>query len=293
MSNRSKIGLVIILVALCFYEIYFIVGKLNEVSLETRKEILQSMEKQEKVLQEINKNLEALPSNTAKEVKKEVAPYDDLGYRKSYELTRPLADIRKDDFGVSNKHKIKIYTHKSGKEPANPHDMHATIKAVCMTLPNIKTTPEFVDLIFEMYIAETYLGKASFEDAVKRYKNYGFGQFRLGTAKEVLNWLKVTRKDVYEAVMKYNNPKHDLAWNILHNVPFHIALSAETVWRMVPDIYANIGTLEKRAEFWKASWNTYKGLGTVNKYIQRVQSFKKRYMEEKTSKLTKKQVATR
>ena len=51
-------------------------------------------------------------------------------------------------------------------------------------------------------------------------------------------------------------------------------------WRVCPNLYKNIGSKEDRAKLWKGYYNTPKGLGTVNAYLNRVKMMKKKYPDD-------------
>lgn len=168
---------------------------------------------------------------------------------------------------------IRITTHR-GKRYLNYSETRDTVVAVLSSLNNIPTTDDMVNLIIETFITETHFGKADFTSAAKRYANYGLGQLRLDTAKETLQWLIwINRRDVYDTIMSYYDESLSMEDNLMYNVPFSIAMTAEVYWRKLPDLASNIKTKIARAIVWKSVYNTQYGLGTVNKYLQRVDEF--------------------
>lgn len=207
--------------------------------------------------------------DTVVEPKPTVHPYDSKTFSKRLVKTRNNSEIRSDNYGIGTSKKIKIQYHAGGKA-CNKDDIKSTIAAVLQRMPNLKTTEELKFLLYETLIAETGLGREKLELSASKWKNYGIAQFRLDTAQETLDWLEQVRPDVYEQVMAFFDTKNDLQYNLMYNVPFSIAMMAQYYWRIVPDIYANINTLEERAIVWKVAYNTNKGLGTVNKYIKSV-----------------------
>lgn len=192
----------------------------------------------------------------------------------SFKLTRDIEDIRSDNYGTGTSRLIKISSHPGGKM-MDKDDLLSTISAVFQRFPNIKTSPELINLVYETFITETDLGRENVEAAIKRYNNYGCAQFRIDTAKELINWLSIVRPDVHKALMDLYNKKMSFNWNLSYNVPFNIALCVQYYWQRIPDIYANINTVEDRAKCWKSAYNTYLGDGTVNAYLRRVKRMHK------------------
>ena len=191
-------------------------------------------------------------------------------FTKTFKEGRPWNEVKKDDFG-SRRRDTPIKEHKGGKV-LSEDDMRATIKSVINRLPNLKYTKELEDLMFETVAAETNVGELKFTTAAKS-RNYGIAQLRLDNTKEVLAWLKDVRPDVYHEIESFKDSRHDLLWNITYNVPFSLAVATQFYWKRAPDIYRYIGTQTKRAELWKAAYNTYAGAGTVSYYLKRAKEF--------------------
>ena len=198
-----------------------------------------------------------------------------------------IDELRKRDYGVSDRLPIKIWSH-HGRTMINPNDLKDTIAAVLHRLANVKSNDNLRALVFETVIAETWMGQIDYSVAAKKFKNYGLGQFRLDTAKELIKWLKTTRPDVHDQVMSFYNKKMDLRDNLLSNVPFSIAMMVEYYIHRIPNIHANISTVRKRAECWSRIYNSSKGAGSILAYERRVKKFMSQYMtppskKEKTS----------
>ena len=188
--------------------------------------------------------------------------------------TRSIAEIRKDMYGSNSTKKILITYHEGGK--VLPYrEMEKTVRAVFQRLPNIRTTDELVALVMETMIVETHLGGEKWETGIRKWKNYGIGQFVMSTATSTVKWLKDVRPDVHEAVMAFYNKKHDMAWNLCMNIPFSIAMIVEYYWRVCPDIYANIGDIHIRSKLYKRVYNSPAGLGSPEIYRNRVRNFMK------------------
>ena len=208
-------------------------------------------------------------------------PYDSLKFRHKLICTRPVEEIRRDNYGASDRLSIELTAISfDDKEMLDIAVLDKTIRAVMLRMPNIKSTSEVRLLVLETMITETFLTPKNMRIAEKLYKNYGLGQFTILTAKETLAWLKAQRKDVYDAVMSLYDNSKDLKENLNYNVPFSVAMTIQYYWRICPDLYRNIGSKEDRAKLWKGYYNTPKGLGTVNAYINRVKMMKKKFPDE-------------
>ena len=191
-------------------------------------------------------------------------------FTKTFKEGRPWDEVKKDDFG-SRRRDTPIKEHKGGKVLSEA-DMRVTIKSVINRLPNLKYTKELEDLLFETVAAESGVGELKFSTTAK-CRNYGIAQLRLDNTKEILAWLKDVRPDVYREIESFRDSRHDLLWNITYNVPFSLAMATQFYWKRAPDIYKYIGTRTKRAELWKAAYNTYLGAGTVSYYLKRAKEF--------------------
>lgn len=208
----------------------------------------------------------------AKKEEKELTTTDHFSRRftKTFKEGRPWDEVKKDDFG-SRRRDTPIKEHKGGKVLSEA-DMRATIKSVINRLPNLKYTKELEDLMFETVAAETNVGELKFSTGAKS-RNYGIAQLRLDNTKEILAWLKDVRPDVYREIDSFRDTHHDLLWNITYNVPFSLAMATQFYWKRAPDIYRYIGTQTKRAELWKAAYNTHAGAGTVSYYLKRAKEY--------------------
>lgn len=188
--------------------------------------------------------------------------------------TKPVTELRNADYGVSSKKPIRIWTHNGGKRLNTKH-LTSTIEAVLQRMPNVKSSKKFTALILETFLIETDLGLADFEKAANRQRNYGIAQFTIPTAKDMIKYLRKTRKDVYRAVMSMYDRKLSLKDNLMRNTPFSIALCAQLYLRCIPDIHPNIHTVKQRATAWKVYYNSIYGKGSINKYISKVTTFRK------------------
>lgn len=209
-------------------------------------------------------------------------PFGDIKFTQKAVRLRPIADIRDDDFGTAERH-LPLTIYKGEKKRLEEEPLRKTIKAVVLRFPNLRHTKDLQDLLFETMLVESNLLGIS-RKQLEMYNNFGIAQFRMDTAKDTLGWLKHIRKDVYDVVMDLYEDKLSLKDNLRYNIPFAIAMMAQYYWRIAPDIYPNITTLEKRGILWKSAYNTHKGLGTVNDYKNRV----KKYYRNKTTAVASK-----
>ena len=212
-------------------------------------------------------------------------PWDDLKYKERPKRVRDIEEIRKDDFGVNTSHHIPIWLHKEQKS-LDAKLIKRTIRAVILRMPNLKSTPELYALLYETLVVETLLGR--YTDC-----NQGIAQFTYATGKETVGWLKTVRPDVYQALMDLYKKDLSLLENLRYNVPFSIALMAQYYWKVAPDLYQNIQTVEQRARLWKASYNTHLGKGTVNIYLDRNKYFQRQLDKAKAKKDTDSYVASK
>ena len=226
-----------------------------------------SIDNVNKSLGEINEKLE-YRSKTNNDII--IHPYDDKRYR--FNINR--SGNRSKRYGVvSDPHgiKYKYFVWSSGQR-MTVKQMKIVTKAVFKRLPHIKTTEEAILLIVETIIAESNGGFYIDEGT----GDLGCLQIRETTAEDLLQWLAASgNKDIVEAVNMFFNDEMSLKDNLKHNIPFSIAIAITEYWRKGgADFNNKIDTLQNRGIMWKCTYNTYKGAGTVNKYIQRVNSYK-------------------
>lgn len=220
-----------------------------------------------KSLEEINEKLE-YRSKTNNDVI--IHPYDDKRYK--FAITRSgdrskRYGVVKDSHGI----KYKYFVWSNGNR-MTIDQMRIITEAVFKRLPHIKTTDSSVSLIVETIIAESNGGFYIDEGT----GDLGCLQIRETTAEDLLQWLAASgNKDIVEAVNMFFNDEMSLKDNLKHNIPFSIAIAITEYWRKGgADFNNKIDTLQNRGIMWKCVYNTCKGAGTVNKYIQRVNSYK-------------------
>lgn len=171
---------------------------------------------------------------------------------------------------ISKRH---IEYHKGG-EQLNYNKLKNTVIYVINKLPNLDASKNrLTDLVLETFIVETHLGKSNYAESAKR-NNFGIAQIRADTAEDVL---KILRKDkkTYNELMSFYNFNMSLRDNLLYNVKFSIAMCSEYYYLRNSNLYNEIHTLRHRAKQWKKNYNTYKGAGSVQIYVDRVEKFYK------------------
>lgn len=226
-----------------------------------------SIDKVNKNLGEINEKLE-YRGKANKDVI--IHPYDDKRYR--FTITRSgdrskRYSVVKDPHGI----KYKYFVWSNGNR-MSIKQMRIVTEAVFKRLPHIQTTEESVSLIVETIIAESNGGFYIDEGT----GDLGCLQIRETTAEDLLQWLAASgNKDVADAINIFFNSEMSLKDNLKHNIPFSIAIAITEYWRKGGANFDNkINTIKDRGVLWKCVYNTHKGAGTVNKYVQRVNSYK-------------------
>lgn len=234
-----------------------------------------SIDKVNKNLGEIGQKIDSLNEKLEykQKVNKDVVthPYDDKRYKFSIARSGDRSKrygVVKDSHGI----KYKYFVWSNGNR-MSIKQMRIITEAVFKRLPHIKTTEESVSLIVETIIAESNGGYYIDEGT----GDLGCLQIRETTAEDLLQWLtKSGNKDIVDAINIFYNNEMSLKDNLKHNIPFSIAVAITEYWRKGGANFDNkIGTTQDRGVMWKCTYNTYKGEGTVNKFVQRVNSYKK------------------
>lgn len=132
-------------------------------------------------------------------------------------------------------------------------------------------------LIYETLITETLGGQYPYNHARDNYKNYGIAQFRLQTAYFLKAFIKRISKHDYNLLMSLRVKDKSEKWNLMYNVKYSIALCLIYYFQRDKNIAEKAKYLEHRAKLWKTHYNTYKGKGTSENYVSRVQGYFKDY----------------
>ena len=128
-------------------------------------------------------------------------------------------------------------------------------------------------LIYETLITETLGGQYPYDYAHDNYKNYGIAQFRLETAYFLRAFIKRISKHDYNLLMSLRVKDKSEKWNLMYNVKYSIALCLIYYFHRDKHIAEKAKYLEYRAKLWKTHYNTYKGKGTSENYVERVQEY--------------------
>ena len=128
-------------------------------------------------------------------------------------------------------------------------------------------------LIYETLITETLGGQYPYDYAHKNYKNYGIAQFRLKTAYFLKAFIKHISEHDYNLLLSLRVSDKSEKWNLMYNVRYSIALCLIYYFQRDKNIASKAKYLEHRAKLWKTHYNTYKGKGTSENYVARVQEY--------------------
>lgn len=172
--------------------------------------------------------------------------------------------------------KEKYFLHKGGEylDPNILFDLvKNTIKNFDINLNNEANTI----LIYETLITETLGGQYPYSYACYNYKNYGIAQFRVETANFLKGFIKRVSKHDYNLLMSLRVNDKSEKWNLMYNVKYSIALCLIYYFHRDRNIASKAKYLESRAQLWKTHYNTYKGKGTSENYVERVQKYFKDY----------------
>lgn len=132
-------------------------------------------------------------------------------------------------------------------------------------------------LIYETLITETLGGQYPYNHARDNYKNYGIAQFRLQTAYFLKAFIKRISEHDYNLLLSLRVSDKSEKWNLMYNVKYSIALCLIYYFQRDKNIAEKAKYLEHRAKLWKTHYNTYKGKGTSENYVSRVQGYFKDY----------------
>ena len=170
----------------------------------------------------------------------------------------------------------RYFLHKGGKylDPKLLLELvKSTIKDFDINLNHENNTV----LIYETLITETLGGQYPYNHARDNYKNYGIAQFRLQTAYFLKAFIKRISEHDYNLLMSLRVKDKSEKWNLMYNVKYSIALCLIYYFQRDKNIAEKAKYLEYRAKLWKTHYNTYKGKGTSENYVSRVQGYFKDY----------------
>ena len=136
-----------------------------------------------------------------------------------------------------------------------------------------------LNLIFETLIAETKAGQFSYTKAAKKYKNFGIAQMKLTNAEFLKRYIKNVSKHDYNILMNLRNNNRSEEWNLMNNTRYSVAFCLIHYYQRDKNVSKKAHCLEQRAKIWKKHYNTYKGLGEPEYYVERVQKYFKDYIK--------------
>lgn len=173
---------------------------------------------------------------------------------------------------ISSTNDIPLWYHEGGKRIPEPL-LIAISETVLEAMPNVQNTQNMVNLILETTMVETDMGESNFKLTAKRYNNHGIAQFRLDTARFLIDWLEKNDKEAHESLMKFYMKEKSLSFNVTHNIPFSLALMVQYYKHREPELEKKINSISQRAKLWKSVYNTPAGAGTVSRYVKKVSTF--------------------
>lgn len=140
----------------------------------------------------------------------------------------------------------------------------------------IRTTLEYLihsdaDENIVQLLLETAKVESDYGRIVRNKRSSAIGIFQIlpSTARCTNKFLNYY-KDLKTNITKLYDDKHSLEWNLIHNLPYAIAISYTVYWRKIVELDERSITLQDRAELWKKYYNTYLDrLGTVSMYISK------------------------
>ena len=180
-----------------------------------------------------------------------------------------MVDSDKGDQCDQNK---RYFLHKGG-EYLDPNLLLELVKSTIKDFDINLNHENNTVLIYETLITETLGGQYPYDYAHKNYKNYGIAQFRLQTAYFLKAFIKHISKHDYNLLLSLRVSDKSEKWNLMYNVRYSIALCLIYYFHRDKNIASKAKYLEHRAKLWKTHYNTYKGKGTSENYVARVQEY--------------------
>ena len=170
----------------------------------------------------------------------------------------------------------RYYLHKGG-EYLDPKLLLELVKSTIKDFDINLNHENNTVLIYETLITETLGGQYPYNHAHDNYKNYGIAQFRLETAYFLKAFIKRISEHDYNLLLSLRVKDKSEKWNLMYNVKYSIALCLIYYFQRDKNIAEKAKYLEYRAKLWKTHYNTYKGKGTSENYVSRVQEYFKDY----------------
>ena len=182
-----------------------------------------------------------------------------------------MIDSDKSDQCNSSQNK-RYFLHKGG-EYLDPKLLLELVKSTIKDFDINLNHENNTVLIYETLITETLGGQYPYNHARDNYKNYGIAQFRLETAYFLKAFIKRISEHDYNLLLSLRVKDKSEKWNLMYNVKYSIALCLIYYFHRDKNIASKAKYLEYRAKLWKTHYNTYKGKGTSENYVSRVQEY--------------------
>ena len=176
------------------------------------------------------------------------------------------------DKSVQTDQNKRYFLHKGG-EYLDPNLLLELVKSTIKDFDINLNHENNTVLIYETLITETLGGQYPYDYAHKNYKNFGIAQFRLQTAYFLKAFIKRISKHDYNLLLSLRVSDKSEKWNLMYNVKYSIALCLIYYFHRDKNIANKAKYLEYRAKLWKTHYNTYKGKGTSENYVARVQEY--------------------
>ncbi len=96
-------------------------------------------------------------------------------------------------------------------------------------------------------------------------------QIEPATASDIMQNYLPAHPGLNSKIQALYNHNHPLNWNLSHNLPFEAAMARLVYLRSVPNISSD-STPTELGTLWKRYYNTYKGKGTVGKFVNMYQN---------------------
>lgn len=172
--------------------------------------------------------------------------------------------------GKSVEHRIRVWSWKGGK-PIKTSLLSSTIYNVMERLSICPTSKEIHDIVLETAAVESLRGQLVRQ---KRGPALGIYQMEPETREDLLNWLKYRHKDVYNEVMVFWEKKQTDEWNYVHNIPWQTAMCLIKYWYVSGHNLQDLcRDRSSRAVLWRIRYNTLKGKGSVQAYIENARMY--------------------
>ena len=133
-------------------------------------------------------------------------------------------------------------------------ELEEVITKTLAYLPHADTWKNVIALLLETAIVESNRGRYT---SNKRSSAVGIWQILPSTAEDCHKFLKYYPL-LYKKAMALYDKNQSLKWNLIHNLPYTVAIAYTVYWRKVVGLNEQCNTLGERGTLWKTHYNTYK-----------------------------------